>query len=224
MLLGVNQHSEAEAEKATQKVLGVDVLAHEPWLKAEMDALSHANAALITSIPEQYLLQVRNVVMQALRVGGSTDDLTAAVQRIGQVTESRAKLIARDQVGKALGQITKLRQQSLGVEEFEWVTAGDERVRDSHSALNGKHFRWDDPPTDAQTGEKVHPGEAIQCRCTAIAVFPSLADVQERISQEYVPSAPTILEKPEPPARRSRERQLPLPYDDEPVSVGTIRL
>jgi SPP1 gp7 family putative phage head morphogenesis protein len=52
------------------------------------------------------------------------------------------------------------------VEEYVWSTSRDERVRPSHSAKDGKRFKWNDPPSD--TG---HPGNEIQCRCVAIPVL-----------------------------------------------------
>lgn len=44
---------------------------------------------------------------------------------------------------------------------YIWRTAGDNKVRASYEANDGKIFRWDSPPP---TG---NPGDAINCRCTA---------------------------------------------------------
>ena len=42
------------------------------------------------------------------------------------------------------------------------------RTRSGHLALNGKTFRWDDPPViNARTGERGHPGHDRNCRCYA---------------------------------------------------------
>jgi hypothetical protein len=40
--------------------------------------------------------------------------------------------------------LNQQRSQNIGVEEYVWRTAGDERVRDSHKSENGKTFGWDD--------------------------------------------------------------------------------
>lgn len=45
---------------------------------------------------------------------------------------------------------------------YVWLTAGDERVRASHAANDGKVFFWSDPPP---TG---NPGEEYGCRCVAV--------------------------------------------------------
>lgn len=86
--------------------------------------------------------------------------------RVDEIAENRAKLIARDQTAKMNSSFNRVRQTDVGIEQYEWQTAGDERVRDSHAEKDGQIFSWDSPPED--TG---HPGEDIQCRCVAIPFF-----------------------------------------------------
>lgn len=123
-----------------------------------------ANAKWIASISEQLADQVAEEVNKAL-LQGSTPGLGSILQERLGVAESRARLIARDQAATAQGQIQKVRQQALGVRRYRWQTAGDERVRPSHAALNGQAFTWDAPPPIG------HPGEPINCRCVAIPIF-----------------------------------------------------
>lgn len=102
--------------------------------------------------------QLLDAVERAVLEGG---DVAAAIEERGRVSTSRAKLIARDQVANLNREVSRYRQQAVGVTEYRWVTSMDERVRPEHASLNGKKFRWDDPPPEG------HPGEAIQCRCVA---------------------------------------------------------
>jgi len=44
---------------------------------------------------------------------------------------------------------------------YIWRTRGDNKVRASHAANNGRVFSWDNPPPVG------HPGEDYNCRCTA---------------------------------------------------------
>lgn len=90
------------------------------------------------------------------------------------VTRSKLERAATDDVLTLNAQIASARQQAAGIEEFVWTTADDERVRDSHKALDGHTFRWDDPPV--VDGEEAVPGEAPNCRCVAFPVLPELAD------------------------------------------------
>lgn len=122
-----------------------------------------ANVQLIKSVHSTYFDKIGNVVLSGVTQGRRASDLADDIQKITDVTESRAKFIARDQTAKMNSAITKARHLELGIEEYTWQTSGDERVRDSHAAHDGKVYRWDDPPTD--TG---NPGEDYNCRCVAL--------------------------------------------------------
>lgn len=134
-------------------------------IQAAMAAATQANVELITSIPSQYLEKVGNAVMDNFVEGTRWEDLAKAIEQVGEVTESRAKLIARDQTSKMNGAFNEERQTSLGIDQYIWQTSGDERVREEHAANDGQLFDWDKPPA---TG---HPGEDINCRCVAIPYF-----------------------------------------------------
>jgi SPP1 gp7 family putative phage head morphogenesis protein len=151
--------------------VGVDLRAalteHGP-IATEMRLATADNVDLITSIPDQYLGRVRDAVVDSWNKGQAWDVLAERIQEIGDVTDRRAELIARDQTGKMNSTFNQVRQTTLGVDKYEWQTAGDERVRTSHRAMNGKTFEWSDPPV--VDGERTHPGQAIQCRCVAAPV------------------------------------------------------
>ncbi len=125
-------------------------------------ATTRENVGLIRSIPEEYFKKIESIVFTGTTQGNAAGSMIKQIQKTGKVTDNRAKLIARDQSSKLNSALTQQRAQNLGVEEYVWRTAGDERVRESHRTKNGKVFRWDDPPKD--TG---HPGQDIQCRCVA---------------------------------------------------------
>lgn len=134
-------------------------------LRSAMDRALAENIDLITSIPAQYLDRVQDIIAENMAEGFRWESLVDEIEQAGDITRTRAKIIARDQTSKMNGRFNEARQQSLGIERYEWQTSGDERVRDSHAEHDGKIFRWDDPPED--TG---HPGEDIMCRCTAIPI------------------------------------------------------
>lgn len=43
--------------------------------------------------------------------------------------------------------------------QYIWRTKGDDKVRSSHAARDGKVFSWGNPP------EGGHPGKDFGCRC-----------------------------------------------------------
>lgn len=124
------------------------------------------NVSLISSIPEQYFQKLNVIVYETVTGGQSGESMIERIQKLYGVTERRARIIARDQVSKANGNMTMIRQMALGIEEYVWQTAQDERVRPTHRSKHGKTFRWDEPPED--TG---HPGHDYLCRCIAIGVL-----------------------------------------------------
>ena len=139
----------------------------------DLDALKELwvgeNLDLIRSIDDETMRRIRQAL--TARITGSVNhaglakDLIAEIQAITEKEKRRAELIARDQLGKLHGQINRRKQESLGIDEYEWETSHDERVRDSHRALQGKAFSWSKPPPEG------HPGYPIRCRCIALPVI-----------------------------------------------------
>ena len=153
---------------SVQASAGIDIsgfLSRQGPIQSVVEAATKANVALIKSIPEQHFDKLQDALLKNMERGMRFEDLAKEIERIGDVTESRAKLIARDQTSKMNGAMTQIRQMSLGIERYVWQTSGDERVRDAHADLDGREFRWSDPPAEG------HPGEAVNCRCVAIPVF-----------------------------------------------------
>lgn len=170
MIQRANQQNHAQVTAAINNALGVDVsrfIQSSPFIKESIDAAIIENANLIKSIRSRYLDKVRLAVSQAALEGKRFTSVVNEIMEIGNVSESRAHLIARDQTNKLNGALTKARQEDLGVEEYIWDTSGDERVRQECADLNGETFRWDSPPPGG------HPGQKIQCRCVAIPKFTS---------------------------------------------------
>jgi SPP1 gp7 family putative phage head morphogenesis protein len=174
----INGFNRLQVAEMFKSILGVDLLSAQPDLSETLAAFVGENVSLITSVREQFLGQVEQVILRGARAGLRHEEVARQlvgeamdgfVSRLG-VAESRAELIARDQTNKLYGQLTELRQTEAGVEKYVWRTAMDERVREEHQALEGETFAWDDPPSEG------HPGEPINCRCYAEPVIPGAQD------------------------------------------------
>jgi SPP1 gp7 family putative phage head morphogenesis protein len=171
----VDKHNTRQFRMSVRHHYGVDVLKSEPWLVPELKSFEAENLRLIKSIPRQHADKLQGEIMQALRRGDTNAELARIVQDVSGATADRADLIAADQVGKLNAQMTKLRQQNIGVKTALWRGVLDRRERPTHRALEGVEFSWDNPPLGG-------PGHEIRCRCWAEAVFPSLAGVEGTIS------------------------------------------
>ena len=162
-----------EWKKAVKATLGINIL--EDYYMGDfyaegMERWVEYNVDLIKTIPQEYFEQIREVIDTGYMEGKTTTSISKEIRRIYGVSKRRADFIARDQCSKLNGQITKAQQIDAGLEEYVWRTTGDERVRNSHRALNGRKFRWDEPPENTD-GRTCHPGEDYGCRCVALPVF-----------------------------------------------------
>lgn len=162
----VAEHTKRELDKQIKTVVGIDILQDESWLASFVDGFVAQNAKLITTIPERYFADIEAIVRDAALSGRRHEDLANEFEERFDVSESRAALLARDQVSKLNGDITQVRQVRLGIKKFVWSTSMDERVRPSHKAKEGKTYDWSKPPSD--TGK---PGDDYQCRCVALPDF-----------------------------------------------------
>ncbi len=178
------QYGKVETDALIQRARAVDALATRiqveiaksvPGIRTLGDpsssfilqqAWARENAARIKTIDSDFFEQVAAEVIDAVRAGRSTTALAKTISERTGVAESRAAFLARDQISKLNGKVVQARQQGIGVKRYRWRTVGDERVRDTHRANDGKIFPWSDPPP--LTG---HPGHDFNCRCFAEPIF-----------------------------------------------------
>jgi SPP1 gp7 family putative phage head morphogenesis protein len=188
-----------EWQKIVKGVLGVEAYTPERFLKSHIESFVKENAALITKLKEDVYGDVSRIVTAGIRNGDRVEQikkdlLSDSALEPGRFrkVETRAELIARDQVGKLNGELTLNRQTALGIGEYIWRTVKDERVRGnpgglypdaapSHWDREGKKYKWSDPP------EGGHPGEAIQCRCFAEPVFEDTGLVEAEAGPAVAP-------------------------------------
>lgn len=168
----VSVFNDKQWRKIKRAKYGIDVFKSEPWLAARLAEWEHRNIQLIDSIPTQYLEQLQGRIVEAVGKGYTPAQVVDIIHNTYPLPEARARLIARDQVGKLNGQLTRERQYRLGVSEYIWRGVMDSRERQTHKDHEGKRYAWDSPPKN--TG---HPGEDYQCRCHASPVLPELEDI-----------------------------------------------
>jgi SPP1 gp7 family putative phage head morphogenesis protein len=135
--------------------------------------LQQEQVTLIKSLPLQAAERVHRIAVEGITAGTRGEDIYADIMRTGQVTESRARLIARTETSRAASNLTQARAEYIGSKSYIWRTVGDVDVRHDHRVLNGKRFDWNDPPiADKRGGVRAHPGTLYNCRCVAEPVLP----------------------------------------------------
>lgn len=91
-----------------------------------------------------------------------------------EILKNNAKFRARNMLGNYYKDF--LKEIIAGESEyFEWNTMGDERVRPTHEARDGKIYNWDNA--------EIVPGEEPGCRCWATVYFPDSKEEIEDINQ-----------------------------------------
>ncbi len=150
------------------------------------------NIDLVVNAQRAYAQSVVDVFNAPENEGLAVDELKAKLLARGDVSESRAELIARDQTLKLNGSLTEIRQTNAGVTSYTWSTSNDERVREEHAVLEGQVFSWDAAPAVG------HPGEDFQCRCVALPVIDELKGLDDppgvKAAEEVAQKAPQLEE------------------------------
>lgn len=173
-----------QLSKQVKAALGVDVFTADRGMQQRISLFASENVSLIKGITDDIATRVEKSVTRALTSAALHPDLANELDEQFGFGEERAKLIARDQIGKFYGQVNASRQKDLGVDKFIWRSSQDERVREQHAnEFDGNVYSYDDPPHDDQFGP-VLPGEAILCRCWAEPVLDDILAESEPETEE----------------------------------------
>lgn len=139
-----------------------------------MRALLDEQVDLITSLPTQAAQRVHKLTLEAMSSGVRAAETAKEIMRTGHVTESRAMLIARTETSRTATAMTEARAVYIGSPGYIWRTVGDSDVRPLHRKLNGRIFKWDEPPVSGENGERSHPGAIYNCRCYPEPIIPEV--------------------------------------------------
>ena len=157
----LNESNRSQFREQVETVIGIDPTARETWLRDFMNIAVSENVSWIKSIDKEYHDKIKTITLQGVRRGRSINDMAQEITKASESSKSRAKFIARDQAGSIYGDLTKTRQEQMGLKKFRWSTSDDERVRESHAELDGRVFTWKDG------ANRIYPGEDYNCRCVA---------------------------------------------------------
>lgn len=138
-------------------------------MKDVMEALTKESAELFKTIAPEFHNSIQSSVMNSIVNGTGYKELKEFFDSHADSTLNYAKLRTLDQTRKAFNGLARERMQALGIEEFEWIhTGGGAHPRIVHQKLNGKTFRFDDPPyIGLMYGVDIYgfPGQLPNCRC-----------------------------------------------------------
>jgi len=172
---GVSGLKKIGSESLTKRTL-VGIELQDTGVTAErLNVLVKTNVDLIKSIGADTFPKIEDEVKRGLQQGFSNKTIAKNLQKELDISESRAKFIARDQSAKAVAGFNRERQENAGIPGFLWRTQKDILVRgnpggEDADAINphwdqeGKFFTWE-KGWAAPDGRTLFPGTDFNCRC-----------------------------------------------------------
>lgn len=149
---------------------------HAAGIGEHLDKFVREQTKRVSDMTDATYSAAQATVRHGLEQGLRPDALAAKLlQTVDGISQTQAVIIANDAIGKFHGETTKIRQEALGITEYDWHTAGDVKVRPGHRALEGTRQKWSSPPiVNPKTGKRAHPGfdtHFYACRCVALPVI-----------------------------------------------------
>jgi len=168
-----------------QLALGMVYDPQEPWVQKAVTDWKDTNVKLVKSLVGEHRTRMETMALDAVTNGKRPEQLLIDIMKANKMTYNRARLIARDQIGKLTAQLTEKRSVSIGLDTYTWRTAMDERVRGnpagryprarpSHWGAEGKVGVYGKPTVWRVEGQEVPRGPndpvgpggyEIACRC-----------------------------------------------------------
>ncbi|EML2225329.1 hypothetical protein RFG91_001887 [Klebsiella aerogenes] len=121
-----------------------DVVGNTPVGQVAQDIV-YRQIQLMKSLPLESADRVRDIQTRAIEAmvnGERPDQLYEMIMQTGGVAASRAKMIARTEIGRATGALTQARALAVGSEGYWWRIEGA-GTRPSHRKMKDKFVRWD---------------------------------------------------------------------------------
>ncbi len=134
-----------------------------------MHKLMHEQVGLVQSLPLEAAERLHKLTIQGLENSERAAYYVDEIEKTGEVTRSRAVLIARTEVARTASMLSQARATAAGITHYIWQTSGDTDVRPGHRAMQGKVCSYASPPAVNENGRimRHHPGQIWNCRCWA---------------------------------------------------------
>ena len=149
----------------------------ETHVRRTLERIARENARLITSVPQDIARVITLHSIKAQSEGKRAGEIEREIRELApRLAESKVRLIARTEIGRAESTITQVRSEQMGLPVYVWETSDDERVRKSHRNMAGVLVPWNDPPAperlvgERSTLSNYHAGACPNCRCLSLSL------------------------------------------------------
>lgn len=124
----------------------------------------------IKEFTQKETLKLREEISKKVLGGSRYESMIGSIQRSYQVSQNKAKFLARQETSILMSKFKEARYRDIGSKKYIWkcvVGSPNHPVRPMHKIHNQKEFFWDSPPIVNEKGDRKNPGEDYGCRCTA---------------------------------------------------------
>lgn len=175
----------AALEEATNQFLLEIARPDDPWRMEGHDVLNFLSERenLMRDVAKEVHGTILTTLEEGLQKGESTAELAARVRgACNGIANERAVMVAATETGAAYGRARHAAIEGLDIPYKQWLSAQDDRVRDTHRRIDGTVVSYDEPfhvPTkDGGEDLMMHPcdsngsaGNCIHCRCVELPMM-----------------------------------------------------
>jgi SPP1 gp7 family putative phage head morphogenesis protein len=156
-----------------ESALGINIkqLIQKEAMSPTINALMIETAQWAKRLRDETLQNFTANTLRSMALGNTIDGVLKEFDLSKSKQKNSAKFVARNQLSNFNGILTKLRFQKVGIEQGEWVTTEDDKVRKCHKARNGKIFDLSKGCYSSCDGKWLYPGTDYNCRCIMKAII-----------------------------------------------------
>jgi len=166
---------EVSGEFASRFGLDFSITSADPLVR---DILEKRAQRFAKRVNDTTWKQLKETLWEGYKEGEGIDQLRERVEKVfTDAKRNRAATIARTELYSVMNETTVETMKKNGIEQKEWLTAGDERTREWHAMVDGQRVPINEP--FLVMGEYLqYPGDpvgsaenVISCRCTILPVI-----------------------------------------------------
>lgn len=124
----------------------------------------------VQNFTDEEILKLRTKVEENMFSGARYEGMVKTIKASYGVSESKANFLAKQETNLLVAKFKESRYNEVGIDEYVWQTvlgSPNHPVRAFHARLNGKTFKFSEPPIVNKKGERKNPKEDYNCRCRA---------------------------------------------------------
>lgn len=158
-------HQGKQLQRQLKAGLGVEIPTQDRKVPTQIERFVERNVADIQALSDKTANDIQRLVLDAFERGMRPEELASLIQAKFDIAETRARLIAGNQLSRLSSQVRRDRHVEIGVTTFKWVTRNDGKVRPAHAVKHGRVF-----PYEGSRAPSFFPGEEPNCRCLAVPI------------------------------------------------------